>query len=301
MKVSKAKQLKSLLTSNQLEFIMEAHNGLSAKIVQEAGFKGIWGSGLSISAAMGVRDSNEASYTQVLEVLEFMSDNTDIPILLDGDTGYGNFNNARRLVRKLEQRGIAGVCLEDKLFPKTNSLLAGAAQPLADVTEFANKIRACKDAAKDPDFVVVARVESFIAGWGLEETLKRAEAYRQAGADAVLIHSAKKDPSDIEAFMAEWKNRHPVVIVPTKYYETPTDRFRELGINLVIWANHNMRACVSAMQQVSSQIYKDQHLRNVEKNVASVNEVFRLQGMDELKQAEKKYLPKSDGAGAKKE
>ena len=129
MKVSKAKQLKSLLTSNQLEFIMEAHNGLSAKIVQEAGFKGIWGSGLSISAAMGVRDSNEASYTQVLEVLEFMSDNTDIPILLDGDTGYGNFNNARRLVRKLEQRGIAGVCLEDKLFPKTNSLLAGAAQP----------------------------------------------------------------------------------------------------------------------------------------------------------------------------
>ena len=101
--------------------------------------------------------------------------------------------------------------------------------------------------------------------------------------------------------MAEWKNRHPVVIVPTKYYETPTDRFRELGINLVIWANHNMRACVSAMQQVSSQIYKDQHLRNVEKNVASVNEVFRLQGMDELKQAEKKYLPKSDGAGAKKE
>ena len=85
--------------------------------------QGIWGSGLSISAAMGVRDSNEASWTQVLEVLDFMSECTDIPILLDGDTGYGNFNNARRLISKLEARGIAGVCLEDKLFPKTNSLL----------------------------------------------------------------------------------------------------------------------------------------------------------------------------------
>jgi len=91
-----------MLYSDELEFIMEGHNGLSAKIVEEAGFKGIWGSGLSISAAMGVRDCNEASWTEVVDVMEFMSDNTSIPILLDGDTGFGNFNNARRLVRKLE-------------------------------------------------------------------------------------------------------------------------------------------------------------------------------------------------------
>lgn len=130
-----------MLTSKNLEFIMEAHNGLSAKIVEEAGFKGIWGSGLSISAQLGVRDSNEASWTQVLEVLEFMSDNTSIPILLDADTGYGNFNNARRLVRKLEQRGIAGACIEDKLFPKTNSLLDDRTQPLADIEEFSLKIK----------------------------------------------------------------------------------------------------------------------------------------------------------------
>jgi 2-methylisocitrate lyase-like PEP mutase family enzyme len=123
--------------------------------------------------------------------------------------GYGNYNNARRLVRKLEQRGVAGVCLEDKLFPKTNSLLAGAAQPLADIDEFCGKIRACKDTQRDDDFCVVARVESFIAGWGLEETLKRAEAYRKAGADAVLIHSSLKDSSEIDAFMKEWGNRHP--------------------------------------------------------------------------------------------
>ena len=109
---------------------MEAHDGISAKIVEESDFKGIWASGLAISTALGVRDNNEASWTQVLEVLEFMSDATTIPILVDGDTGYGNFNNLRRVVRKLCQRGVAGICIEDKLFPKTNSFL-GEAQPLA--------------------------------------------------------------------------------------------------------------------------------------------------------------------------
>ena len=130
--LTKTRQFRNLLLSEQLQFICEAHNGLSAKIVQEAGFPGIWASGLSISAQFGVRDNNEASWTQVLEDLEFMSDATRIPILLDGDTGYGNFNNMQRLIRKLEQRNIAAVCIEDKLFPKTNSFLKGDAQPLAE-------------------------------------------------------------------------------------------------------------------------------------------------------------------------
>jgi phosphoenolpyruvate phosphomutase len=134
-------QLKAMLKSSNLSFLMEAHNGLSAKIVEEAGFKAIWASGLSISAQLGVRDSNEASWTQVLDVVEFMADATALPILLDADTGYGNFNNARRMVRKLESRGVAGCCIEDKLFPKTNSLLDGRTQPLADMSEFALKIQ----------------------------------------------------------------------------------------------------------------------------------------------------------------
>ena len=282
-----------MLTSKELDFIMEAHNGISAKIVEEAGFKGIWGSGLTISASLGVRDNNEASWTQVLDVIEYMSDATTLPILLDGDTGYGNFNNMRRLVLKLEQRGVAGVCIEDKLFPKTNSFISGETQPLADIDEFCGKIKAAKETQTDEDFCVVARLESFIAGWGLEEALRRAEAYRLAGADAILVHSKKSNSSDIEAFMKEWGNRHPVVIVPTKYYSTPTDHFRQLGINMVIWANHTMRSAIQSMQQTVQQIYKDQSLINVENNVTTVTEIFRLQGADELKEAEKKYLPTS--------
>ncbi|XP_021937723.1 phosphoenolpyruvate phosphomutase-like isoform X3 [Zootermopsis nevadensis] len=284
--------LKQLLSSPQLAFLMEAHSGLSARIVEEAGFHGIWGSGLSISAQLGVRDSNEASWTQVLEVAEFMADATHIPILLDADTGFGNFNNARRLVRKLEDRGIAGCCIEDKCFPKTNSLLDGRQQPLADIQEFTLKIKACKDHQRDPDFCVVARVEAFIAGWGLQEALTRAEAYRNAGADAILIHSKKSDPSDIEAFMSQWGNKCPVMIVPTKYFKTPTEHFKELGISTVIWANHNLRASVSAMQNTCHQIMSEQSLVNIESKVASITEIFRLQQDHELRAAENLYLPK---------
>src|ERR1700759_2157585 len=160
----KTSQFRQLLNSPRLELLMEAHNALSARIVEEAGFRGIWASGLSISAALGLRDNNEASWTQVLEVVEFMSDATTVPILLDADTGYGNFNNMRRLVKKLEQRDVAAVCIEDKLFPKTNSFINSERQPLADLDEFTGKIKAVKEAQADPNFCLVARLEGFIAG-----------------------------------------------------------------------------------------------------------------------------------------
>src|ERR1700759_3797579 len=289
-RVSRSAQLRAMLLSPQLEFLMEAHNGLSARIVREAGFKGIWASGLTISAQFGVRDNNEASWTQVVDVLEFMADAGNLPILLDGDTGYGNFNNMRRLVRKLEQRGIAGVCIEDKQFPKTNSFLNGERQPLADIQEFAGKIAAGKDTQTDPNFSIVARVEALIAGWGMEEALRRAEAYRRAGADAILIHSKLSKPDEIVTFAREWARRLPLVIVPTKYYSTPTDVFRQAGISMVIWANHLVRAAAAAMQSVAQEIQTNQTLVNVEPRVASVNEIFRLQDADEYTAAERLYL-----------
>ncbi|MDH5749330.1 MAG: phosphoenolpyruvate mutase, partial [Rhodospirillales bacterium] len=287
---SKAAQLRAMLTSPELEFIMEAHDGISAKIVEEAGFKGIWASGLSVSAALGVRDNNEASWTQVLEVLEFMSDATTIPILVDGDTGYGNFNNMRRVVRKLCQRDVAGICIEDKLFPKTNSFI-GDGQPLADIDEFCGKIKAGKDSQTDADFSIVARIEALISGWGLDEALKRAEAYCNAGADALLIHSKQSTADEILAFKKEWGDRLPVVIVPTIYYATPTSEFRDAGMSLVIWANHNLRASITAMRETSSRIHREESLVGIEGNVISVKDIFELTGNAELAEAEKRYLP----------
>jgi phosphoenolpyruvate phosphomutase len=287
---SKCKQFRNLLESDELEFILEAHNGVSASIVERAGFKGIWGSGLALSAQFGVRDSNEASWTQVVDMLEFMSDATSIPILLDGDTGYGNFNNMRRLVKKLEQRDIAGVCIEDKQFPKTNSFIDGNKQPLADIDEFCGKIKAGKDSQADDDFTIVARVEALIAGWGLSEALKRAEAYHQAGADGILIHSKHSRPDEILAFAREWEKRSPLIIVPTKYYSTPTDAFRKAGIDLVIWANHMVRSSIAAMEKVSQEIFESESIIDVEDRIATVDHIFNLQGADELSQAQKRYL-----------
>ncbi len=287
---SRCAALRRMLLSDRLEFLMEAHNGLSARIVREAGFHGIWASGLSISAQFGVRDNNEASWTQVVDVLEFMADASDLPILLDGDTGYGNFNNVRRLIRKLEQRGIAGVCIEDKVFPKTNSFLNGERQPLADIDEFCGKIAAGKATQCDPDFSIVARVEALIAGWGMEEALRRAEAYRRAGADAILIHSKLSRPDEILAFAREWAGRAPLVIVPTRYYSTPTDVFRKAGISLVIWANHVLRSAAAAMQSTAREIFESETLVNVEDRIAPVEEIFRLQDTAEYSAAERLYL-----------
>jgi len=297
-RLSRSTQLRQMLVSPQLEFLMEAHNGLSARIVREAGFRGIWASGLSISAQFGVRDNNEASWTQVVDMLEFMADASDLPILLDGDTGYGNFNNLRRLVRKLEQRGIGGVCIEDKIFPKTNSFLNGERQPLADVEEFAGKIAAGKDTQIDPDFCIVARVEALIAGWGMEEALRRAEAYRRAGADAILIHSKLSRPDEILTFAREWGGRGPLVIVPTKYYSTPSDVFRKAGISTVIWANHLVRSSAAAMQAVARDIHDNQNVVNIEDRIVAVEEIFRLQDADEYSAAERLYLSAATNARA---
>lgn len=286
----KAERLLAQLESASLSFLMEAHSGLSAKIAEEAGFSGIWASGLSISTALGVRDNNELSWTQVLDTVELMADATSIPILLDGDTGYGNFNNFRRLVLKLRQRGIAGVCIEDKIFPKSNSFV-GERQPLADIQEFCGKIRAGRDMVGSHELVIVARIEALISGFGMAEALKRAEAYRAAGADAILIHSKKRTADEIFTFAKEWARRCPLVIVPTTYYDTPTENYESAGISLVIWANHNLRASINAMRVTSRRIMADRALIGVEHEIAALKDVFHIAGNDELSEAERKYLP----------
>lgn len=291
--MGKTKKFRDMLYRPGLDFILEAHDGLSARIVEQAGFPGIWGSGLTLSASMGVRDNNEASWTQVLERVEFMADCTDIPILLDGDTGHGNFNNVRRFVRKLVDRGVAGVAIEDKLFPKTNSFIKGEMQPLADPGEFAGRIKAAKDSQTDPHFSVIARVEALIAGWPMEEALHRARLYADAGADAILIHSKRSTPDQVLDFTRKFEQRLPVVIVPTMYFATPPEIFEQAGISLVIWANHLLRSSITAMERTAATIFRDRSLFNVEGEVASVKRIFELQGAAELDEAEARYLPEA--------
>ncbi|WEX79329.1 phosphoenolpyruvate mutase (plasmid) [Sinorhizobium numidicum] len=282
--------LRELILSSDLTFLMEAHDGLSAAIAERAGFKGLWASGLSISSVLGYRDASEASWTQIVDIVERIVDATSIPVLVDGDSGFGNFNNARIVARKLEQRGAAGLCLEDKQFPKTNSFV-GDRHALADIDEFSGRLKAVKDTT-GPGFVLVARIEAMIAGHGIDEAIVRADAYAEAGADAILIHSRKPVADEILAFAKEWNNKLPVVIVPTKYYKTPVSAYRDARISTVIWANHTMRAAIAGMRHICGRIHAEQSVAAIEDEVAGLDELFRLMAYDELAKAEEQYLPK---------
>lgn len=284
--------LRRMIASSELAFAMEAHDGLSAAIAEHAGFKALWASGLSISSSLGYRDANEASWSQLVDVVDRISDTVDIPVLVDGDSGFGNFNNARLVARKLRQHGASGICLEDTAFPKMNSFI-GDRHPLADIPEFCGRLKAVKDQVPDAEFVLVARIEALIAGRGEDEALARAQAYAEAGADAILIHSRKSNAEQIFAFTRAWQNRLPVVIVPTKYYRTPVSAYRAAGISTVIWANHNMRAAISAMRQVCDRILREESIAGIEDEVATLDELFDLLNYQELSAAEEKYLPQT--------
>lgn len=293
---TKQQALRRLLMSSELTFLMEAHDGISAKIAEEAGFAGLWASGLSMSTALGVRDANEASWSQVLDVLEYMNEATKCPILVDADTGYGNFNTFRRFVAKASRHDIAGVCIEDKLFPKRNSLLDGPGE-LADVPEFCARIRAGKDNQRHEAFCIVARTEALIYGQGMDEAIRRCEAYHRAGADAVLIHSKRKNAQEVFGFLERWGGRCPVVIVPTTYFETPTEEFEKRGASVVIWTNHSLRASVRAMRELCRKVAAERSVVSVQGAIAGVEDLFRLVGNAELDQAERRYAEFGEQVG----
>lgn len=287
--MNKFKALKEIITSAEISFLMEGHNAISARIAQESGFRAIWASGLTISASMGVSDRNEVSWTQVLEVVECMADSIDVPVLMDGDTGFGNFNNVSRLVKKMCQKGIAGVCLEDKLFPKLNSFL-GEEQTLIDMQEFCGKIKAAKDSQTDDDFIVVARTEALVSGKDMTEALRRSEAYHKAGADAILIHSKQQTGDEVIQFAREWARRSPVCVVPTTYYKTPVEEYERNGITGVIWANHSMRASVTALKKITQRIMMERSVMSIEDEISSVKDIFQLTNEYQVQEAEGIYL-----------
>jgi phosphoenolpyruvate phosphomutase len=283
--------LKDKLATDDLITLMSAHNPLSARLAEEAGFDGIWASGFELSAAYGVPDASLLSFTQHLDMTRAIVERTTIPTVADIDTGYGNAINVLHVVRAYAEGGAAAVVMEDKLFPKDTSLLAGGRQELVRIEEFQGKIAAARDAGKAHDLIVIARTEALIADLGLDEALKRGTAYAEAGADLLLVHSKRKTPDEIVAFTERWQGPIPLVIVPTAYPDLTEAKVRALGkIRIVIYANHAIRAAVGAMRQTFAQIRRDGGIHRVDKQIASVEDIFGLQHVPAMKAAEKKYL-----------
>ncbi|MBW2231784.1 MAG: phosphoenolpyruvate mutase [Deltaproteobacteria bacterium] len=296
--LSNPRKLRNLLESPKVEHILEAHNALSASLVEEAGIPGLWASSLTLSCAAGLRDNSELTMSEVLDTLESITAKVQIPILFDGDTGYGQFSHFQQLVRKLCLREVGGVCIEDKVFPKTNSFLRSEGQSLAPVDEFCGKLRAGKDAQSDPDFIVAARTEALITGLDVSEAIDRTERYAEAGADAVLIHSKARTFAQVQEFLSKWSGAVPVICVPTTYYATPMDAFQQAGVSLVIWANHMLRASIGAMQDLANHIGRSGTARDLEDKIVPVKEIFRLQDADGLLEGEKVYLNQGSSTSA---
>ena len=286
--MNKTRKLRELFNSNKLIRVMGAHNALGAKLVEKSGFDAVWASGLEISTSYALPDANILTMTDFFNAASSMNEAVNIPVIADCDTGFGNSNNVIHLVRKYEAAEIAAVCIEDKLFPKVNSFIPGR-QELASIAEFVGKIFAAKNAQNGPDFMVIARVEALIAGWGMEEALKRAHAYADAGADAILIHSKSGSPGEIYEFVDKWNNQAPLVVVPTKYYDVTAEELQEKRISMVIYANHGIRASIRAMSEVFSSVYNSGNTAAVEEKIATLDEVFELQGMPQMKESELKY------------
>ncbi|HET7853971.1 MAG TPA: isocitrate lyase/phosphoenolpyruvate mutase family protein [Candidatus Methylomirabilis sp.] len=289
--MSKAKKLRELFTRPGLVRMVGAHDGLGAKLVERAGFDGVWSSSLEVSASHGIPDASLLSMTQYLEAARSMVEVTSIPVVVDGDTGYGNANNVFYTVERFEEAGVAGITFEDKKFPKDNSLLPGGRQALAGVEEFAGKIEAAKAAQHSPDFVVIARVEALIAGWGHEEAHRRASRYVEAGADAILIHSKAADPKEIIEFVTRWEGRAPLVLVPTMYPSLTEQRIQALGkVKMVIYANHGLRAAIRATEEVLAKIRQDGGIHDLDHLLVPMKHVFDLQDVPKMKEREQRFL-----------
>jgi phosphoenolpyruvate phosphomutase len=273
MKEQGTTALRRLLVGGRPALVAGAHDGLSARIVEEAGFDGIWASGFEISASHGVPDANVLTMSENLETARFIVKATTLPVIADCDTGYGNAVNAIRTVQDYEAAGVAAVCIEDNVFPKRCSFYAGVRRELVTLEEHAGKIRACKESQRDEDFVVIARTEALIAGWGMEEALERTHAYAEAGADLILIHSKSKTPDEILEFCSRWSGRVPLVTVPTTYATITASELFEAGSRIVIYANHGLRSAIPAMQEALEKIRRAERANAADSLIVPITEV----------------------------
>jgi phosphonopyruvate hydrolase len=267
---------------------MAAHNPLAAKLAAAAGFDAIWGSGFELSASYAVPDANILPMSTHLEMMRAIGQVQDAPVIADLDTGFGNAVNVAYIVPQYAAAGVAAVVIEDKTFPKDTSLRPGGRQQLVPIGEFQGKVAAAKASS---DALVVARTEALIAGLSQDEALRRGAAYAEAGADAVLIHSKQETPDEILSFCRAWPGRVPLVLVPTSYPQLGFADIAALGkVGLIICGNHAIRAAVAAMQNVFSRILAEGGIAGVESDIASVADVFALQGDKRMRELEKAFL-----------
>ena len=290
--MNQSENLVEMLQKKSIVKVCGAYDAMSAKLVQMNEFDAIWAGSFAISAIHNVPDASILTMTEFFDAAANMAQSCEIPVIADCDTGYGDANNVRRLVRKYESAGIAGVCIEDKTFPKQNSLLNNGNNQLLSEKDFVAKILAANDVKQNKSFSIIARVEALISGIGMKEALKRANAYEKAGADLILIHSKKISPEEIFEFADSWKGTAPLVVIPTTYYTVKIDELISHKIKMVIYANQTLRAAHLALTNLLYKMKNANSMDEIQNQMSSMDEIFKLQEMFDIKQHEKEIEDK---------
>ncbi len=286
--VNRMNSLKHMINSKDIILILETHNALSALIAENTNvkkgekyvsFDGFWSSSLTDSTAKGKPDIEAIDITSRINGVNEIFEVTTKPMIFDADTG-GKVEHFEFTVKSLERTGVSAVVIEDKTGLKKNSLFGNEVEQQQDTIEnFCEKIRRGKSSQISDDFMIFARVESLILDAGMDDALKRAEAYVEAGADGIMIHSRKKSPDEIKEFMKKFRandKNTPVIVVPTSFNSVKVEEFIEMGVNIVIAANHMLRAAYPAMLKVAESILENGRTLEAEPNCMSIKDILEF-------------------------
>ncbi len=281
-------KLRRLLHAKSLTRFIEAHNGLTGLIVENVSvshenfkreFDGMWASSLTESTVKGKPDIEAVDVTSRVTSLQDVLEVTTKPIIYDADTG-GKIEHLKFTIKTLERLGVSAAIIEDKTGLKKNSLFGNdVLQSQDSIENFCEKISAAKAAQVTDDFMVIARIESLILDAGMDDALKRAEAYINAGADGIMIHSRKKDPEEIiefcNAFQA-FSRRVPLVVVPSSFNSITEDELEKLGVNIVIYANQLLRAAYPAMLETATSILENGRSLEIDSKLLPISDIIEL-------------------------
>jgi len=282
-------RLRKLIEAKPIIKILETHNALSGLIAENASeiledgevvtFDGMWSSSLTDSTSKGKPDIEAVDTTARLMTINEIFEVTTKPMIYDADTG-GKPEHFAFTIRSLERTGVSAVIIEDKTGLKKNSLFGNdVVQTQDSIENFCHKIKVGKSAQISKEFMIIARIESLILEAGMEDALKRAFAYVEAGADGVMIHSRLKNPAEIIEFVNRFREQDgvtPIVVVPTSFNSVTTDEFAKIGVNVVIYANHMLRAAYPGMMGVAKSILKHKRTLEAEPNCMPIKEILEL-------------------------
>lgn len=275
-------ELRSMLQKPEPCFLMQVHDGISTKVAQKAGFRGVWASSFGCSTALGLPDDDSMSPQEVLNYLRPILRASEVPVLVDGNCGFGSLDQSHVFLRSLVDLGAAGVCFEDKQYPKTNTFYSPS-HPLRDKHGYCELIADMYRNCRRDELVLIARTEALVTGEEVDAVINRCEQYSKAGAEAIFVSWIAEDVTTLRLFIEAWSGRTPLLINPTTYLQSVPLLLTLKGVSVAVWANHNIRACVRAMSSICGTLLNlktvnADFVATVNRNMSSMSDIFELIG-----------------------